>query len=369
MNHMINSETKREKGNVFFKMFDKYLGIPLVFLLGLFQRKKHLPLIKMSEIALLKTASIGDTVLLSAIIADLKRSNPNLHISLFVSSNNYSTATLLSGVERVIKLPINSPLNAIKIVREERSFDVWLDFGPWPRINALLSYFAKAGIKIGFKTPGQFRHYVYDYIVQHSAEIHELQNYRHLLGVLGIVGTNRPYLDIQPAESFRDTIIIHMFPGGYKSYLKEWQEEKWVDLINILNRNEQYRIILTGASSDRLRALIVKGRVEKPDFVEVVAGQSDLLKIAQIIKAARLVISVNTGIMHLASALNTNLVALHGPTSVNRWGPLNLNSESVVSELKCSPCINLGFEYHCNMNNCMKNISVAKVVDATRRFL
>jgi ADP-heptose:LPS heptosyltransferase len=359
----------RERGNVRLRFLDRYFGIPIIIILGLLKRKNgYFCLDNINEVAFLHTAAIGDTVLLSAIVKDLKEAYPDTNLTVFVGPCNYEMAKLISGVERIIKLPVNNPIESVKSIMKSGVFDIWIDFGPWPRLNSLLTHFSRAKLKIGFKTKGQVRHYVYDRSIEHSDSVHELRNYRKLLESLGINCRNLPSLQLDFSKKFDNRITIHMFPGGYKSYLKEWPAQNWIEIINFLI-DGNYDIYLTGAKANEGEAIEIKNKVSNTESVTVVAGKLGLEQTAELLKSSELVISVNTGIMHLAAALRCNLVAIHGPTSVQRWGPLNVNAISVKSDLDCSPCLNLGFEYKCSNNQCMKNISVATVKDSVSEML
>lgn len=358
-----------ERGNSRLRFLDKYVGIPAVMALGLWSRRKNsVNYDTVKRVAFLKTAAIGDTIILSAVVQDFKDAYPDAHLTFFTASSNYEAALLLSGVDKIVKLPVNKPFESIKYIRKSGSYDVWFDFGPWPRINALFSFFSDSRVKIGFKTKGQCRHHVYDIPVEHSNEIHELYNYKNLLRPLNITGTNLPCLEIESSDCVENRITIHMFPGGYKSYLKEWPDGYWIELIDILV-GAGYEIYLTGAKSDKNRAAEIINKVRVKNKIHNAAGEMNLVQSARLLQSSKLVISVNTGIMHMASALGCNLVALHGPTSVTRWGPLNRNSVSLQSSTKCSPCLNLGFEYKCSANTCMENILIASTIDAIRTFL
>ena len=267
----------------------------------------------------------------------------------------------------VIKLPIKHPFKAIKIIKSKQ-FDIFLDFGPWPRLNAIFTFFSNSKYTIGFKTDGQFRHFVYDQCVFHSKEIHEFQNYKNIIKAIGINKNNLPQINFLKGIKRDDNIVsIHMFPGGSRSYLKEWPEEYWVETINYLTKNKK-TVYLTGAKIDQNRAEQIKKMCKDKDKIIITAGKFTLEETIKLLSRSKLVISVDTGIMHLASALQCNLIALHGPTSFKRWGPLNSNSISLQSCLECSPCLNLGFEYGCNENKCMKSIDVNMVIEAIEFF-
>ncbi|MEO2069350.1 MAG: glycosyltransferase family 9 protein [Desulfurobacteriaceae bacterium] len=357
------------RGNRLLKILDRYIGIPLVFSLGILKRRKKHPK-SLDRIGILKTAAIGDTILLSAIIEDIFDFLPNVKVVLFCGSSNYEIAKLIAeqySELKVVRLTLKNLISDIKTIRGFE-LDVLLDFGSWPRINAVYSFFSKSSFKVGFRTPYQYRHYIYDEAVEHRNDIHEIFNYKNILKTIGVNGSNLPTISLPRVEKNKNLIVIHMFPGGTKSYLKEWPEEYWVELVDYLT-GKGYSIALTGAKSDRDRALKIYNQSKRKNLVEVVAGKLSLKEVALLLKRSTLVISVNTGIMHLASALGCNLVALHGPTSSKRWGPLNKNSISIQSPLRCSPCLNLGFEYGCNENKCMKAITMKDVIESVKEFI
>lgn len=358
-----------ERGNKTLRFFDKYLGIPVVRILGVTKKRKSvLDNYTIKRVGLLKTAGIGDTVLLSGIIQDLKSSIPDVSITIFTGENNFEMAKILAEFYKieVIKLPVKNPVKAIKIIKNFQ-FDVFFDFGQWSRLEAFFSYFANALLKVGFKTPGQYRHFVYDISVLHRNNVHEIDNYRALLKAVGITGKAQPRLPIEPSQK-RKVVVVHMFPGGVKSYLKEWPPEYWIRVVNYITE-KGYRVLLTGGKSDRERALELKKKCQRSELIEVGAGKLSLKDTINRLSESMLLITVNTGIMHIASAIGLNMIALHGPTSVKRWGPLNKNAISIQSPLSCSPCLNLGFEYGCNENKCMRAIKPETVILYLNRFL
>ena len=365
----MKNKYSQERGSKLLKVFDKYVGIPIVFLLGIFKIQKKIPM-KIDKIALLKTAAIGDTTILTAIIKDIEEWDSNIKITLFTGSSNYEFAKLLIKQSKnleVIKLPIKNPFKSIKIIRG-KEFDVFLDFGTWPRLNALFSYFANSKIAVGFKTKNQYRHFTYDKCALHSSKVHELKNYKEIIKIIGIDKNNLPHINFLKNNKIDDTAItIHMFPGGSKSFLKEWPDEYWVEIINFITKNNNI-VYLTGTKIDKDKSENIKKYCNNKDKIIITTGIYTLEETIELLSISILVISVNTGIMHLASALKSNLIALNGPTSNTRWGPLNSNSISLQSHLECSPCLNLGFEYGCNENKCMKSINTNNVIDAIRNF-
>jgi ADP-heptose:LPS heptosyltransferase len=289
----------------------------------------------------------------------LRRALPHTEIVLFVGPANAGVARLVGGV-KVVTLPLTRPERAVRAVRAER-VDVMLDFGAWPRLNAVLAATSGARYTVGFRTSGQGRHYCYDLPVEHSAAVHELDNYRALARAFGVESSSLPTFEPTasaelPAESY---VVFHLWPGGYRSELKEWPWRSWRELAERVGQNGTM-IVLTGAPADRertqavaadLRAVNAAGEYTFPQLVDVLAG-------------SECVVSVNTGVMHLAAATGAPTVGLNGPTAAHRWGPLGARAAGVDSSYAGCGYLNLGSEYRGHREDCMEGILVDAVVAA-----
>lgn len=344
-----------------FKVLDRYLGIPVVFLLGLCRRKKRGPCpAPLSRIALLHTAAIGDTILLSGVIADLRRQFPQSEICFFTGPSNFEAAQLIPGI-RVVQIPVTRVWKSLSVIWAH-SFDVWIDFGSWARINAVYSFFSRATRKSGFQTARQYRHFVYDQTVLHQP-IHEIENGRNLVRLLGVTPISPPTLiPLEPLSRDPSRIVIHLCAGGSQAARIEWPEEHWICLIHTLLQRG-HLITLTGSSQDRARCEQIRQRLGCPEEVEVVAGRLSLHETALLLLSSGAVISVDTGVMHLAAALGCLTLALHGPSAPERWGGIGPRVIPIVARTKPS-CNYLGFESSCVGCSCMRDISPERVLEA-----
>lgn len=367
-----------ERGNRLLRLLDRWAGVPLVAGAGLLHKRRERPK-KLHRVGALCLGCIGDLVLLSGPLADLRAKTPGLRLSIFCSAPNREIARMVPGVEEVVVLPVKRPLEAVRIVRSSGRFDAWLDSGQWPRLNALLTFAARADYKVGFASPGQHRHYVYDAVTPHLRTRHELDNFRALAGELGAAGHSPPTLSPLPeavtelpggAPPPKPYAVLHAFPGGYRSHMKEWPLERWAEVAAGLSRRG-LAMLLSGGPADRdgnrELARLARGLgAEAADFSGVRVGPTALL-----LQQAALCVSVNTGIMHLAGAMGTPLVSLNGPVSVDRWGPATApgQGEALRSARPCAPCLHLGFEYACAGGGCMEDIGVTEVLAACDRLL
>ncbi len=278
---------------------------------------------------------------------------------------------MIRGIDDVVLLDILNPFKALKKIRENK-FDVFIDLGQWTRLTAILTCLSNSSCTIGFKTHRQYRHYGFDISVEHSFKRHELNNFKALFRQVDVDKSNLPSLDIefllgQPLPINRNQVIIHTKPGGSRADLKEWPDEHWKTVIDYLT-NKNYEIYLTCVPIQQESLESLKRLCLNQNKIHIV--NDSLLNTAKLLISSFLVISVDTGIMHLASALKCNLISLHGPTSFLRWGPLNDNAITIQSSYECPPCLNLGFESTCAKMGCgcMRAISVDEVISKVQEF-
>jgi heptosyltransferase III len=242
------------RGHRVLRNLDRYAGVPLLFCLGVLRRQRQFPQ-NIRRIGLLNTAAIGDTILMSAPLADLRSAYPNAEICLLVGPSNYEAACLLNTADTVVKLPVFDPLSSILQIRRCK-LDLPLDFGPWARLNAIFAAMSRAKFIAGFRTKRQYRHFGYDVAVDHLADVHELDNYRRLLLRLRINCRHRPWIareriSLIVDERLREPyLVFHLWPGGTGSRLKQWPIERWVNLAEHFVESG-YRIVLTGGPSQR----------------------------------------------------------------------------------------------------------------------
>jgi heptosyltransferase I len=249
--------------------------------------------------------------------------------------------------------------------------DVMVDFGQWPRFDALLALASRAAFTIGFQTRGQFRHFGYDATVAHCSNVHEMENYRRLVRALGVKAGNPPRLrapsvGASPAANYA---VFHLWPGGRRKELKRWPDEKWISLVEEIASREM-EVVLTGCFADRdaNNAIIERVRRRSWRFVKNAAGVS-VQETAALLAHAHLVVSVDTGVMHMAAALGVPLVALHGPTSSRRWGPVSESAIAVDSPLDGCGYLHLGWEHAPRPLSCMECIPYEAVRDACRSII
>jgi ADP-heptose:LPS heptosyltransferase len=140
---------------------------------------------------------------------------------------------------------------------------------------------------------------------------------------------------------------------------KLWGDDKFAELIDRLPIE---RVVLTGSKDEWQRIdRIAHGR---HNF----AGKTDLFELAELYRRCAVVITNDSGPMHLAAAVGTPVVAIFGPTDPALTGPYGKQHVVLRAGVACSPCFKDTCRHRVHME-CMKLITVEQVLEATRMFL
>jgi heptosyltransferase-3 len=230
--------------------FDAALGPALLRLIGRLRRRRAAPL-QPRRIGVMKTTGIGDMVLASAVARDMQDAFPEASLVLFAGPGNAKVAELVENVT-VVTLPTARPWRAIPLLRATQ-VDILLDLGQWTRLEALYAGLSRARWTVGFRTPGFDRHFAYDESVLHSDRVSELENFRAVARAAGATPHARPYFPhrnvVYEPPAAGPYVVFHLWPGGFRSELREWPAASWRELIDRV-RAAGYRVVLSGGPDD-----------------------------------------------------------------------------------------------------------------------
>lgn len=360
----------RERGNRFLRNLDFLAGTPAVSLAAAWRKLvvKAKPVVNPREIGLICLGAIGDLALASSLPSGFKRLWPDSRVTLVVSRANAAAAPLLPDVAKILAHPVTRPDLILRGLRSGK-FDLLVDTSQWSRLGAILAALSGAKFTVGFKTPGQFRGAAYDRAVFHRRGAHESENFKNLGLAISPEFAAEPRLRFQYDPERREKIIYcHFFAApGRGRELKEWPDEYWARLVGeILNRG--FNVNLTGSAGDKPRAeIFIKKYFSGERRVQSVAGIF-LGKLAALFARAAAVISVNTGIMHVAAIMGVPTVGLHGATNPLRWGPVGPRVEALSPRNGQFAYLNLGYEFPRRVVSAMNYITVGDAIDALNRL-
>ncbi len=346
------------------------------------------------RVLLLRLERIGDLLMVLDAIRDVRAAWPTAEIDLVVGSWNAPLANLIADVTRVETLDVPwlargasgvgwPRLLARARAWRHRSYDVAINFEPDIRSN-LFAWLSGARRRYGYWTGGGGA--LLTTPLAYDLTAHVLTNARRLAGSAtgrAIAETPEPASGwprlIPPPDAVdrartalganaRPLIGVHV-SGGRES--KQWHVDRFTAAARILSRAHDATIVLTGAPADRALVDLARQGLHGVPFVDV-SGALDLPALAALLAELDLLITGDTGPMHLAAAMNTPVVALFGPSDPRRYGPLAGQARVLRVDLPCSPCgrVRLPPE-RCrgHVPDCMDGISVDAVVAAGEALL
>jgi heptosyltransferase-3 len=278
---------------------------------------------------------------------------------------------LLPKIDLIEVLPLTHPLKSVSILRKSK-LDLMLDFTAWQRLTAMYSLLSGARYKVGFERKRQYRHRGYDRTVPHLGDCHELENIRRLTRCLGSQAAHEPCLAVpggplpQSVLEGRKIVVFHAWASGSQRWQREWPAESWAHLARRLMTPGRV-FLLTGSPADEDRCDMLRQRlVAQGTPAEVLVGRDGLGEIARVLAHAELLVSVNTGIMHLGAILGVPTVSINGPTAVHRWGAVGPRVANVCPPDGSGGFLDLGFEFRGHSPDTMEKIPVEDVLRAIR---
>lgn len=353
------------------RILDYWVGIPLLNLLATFRlRRSKLPE-NIKKVGVMCSPALGDTLLFSSVLQDLRAHfGDEVEIVHFCMKPNLAAAEIIPGADRRVVIDLTNPPVTIKQMRAER-VDVLFDFSSWQRLTAFYSLMAGAKFTAGFTTAGQYRGRGYDLQVVHRDDRHEVGNFRAILQTLGFPTGAEPrvvVVDGPPDElsGAKDLVVFHLWASGQRSWLREWPEDRWIQVAQQLAGPETV-FAITGAPSDMVRTEPFLQKMQAAGLQAVAfTGSDGFRSLARLLQQVRVVVSVNTGVMHLAAIVGAPTVSINGPNRNGRWGPVGPRAIGVEAPGEGCGYLHLGFNFDGQATDCMERITVDMVVAAAR---
>lgn len=352
------------------------------------------------RILVIRLDLIGDLVLSMTVVRALKRTYPGAEIDLLalpssapIVSDDPDLAHIIPYDPNVWRRPKalfqwSNWRNTFRVMRRLRSrrYDRAVSvFGNWA---AMLAVASGAKRRVGFgreSYPGFMTDSVAGRHWQPGERLHEVDYCLKLARAAGAATSDEdrvPRLCVsQKAQSGldalldglgirRDRPLIACHVASNNGQSKRWPLLYWARLLDRLIDERGAQVVLTGAPGDLPLIERVIERMEQTAYN--LAGKTSLPQLAALLQQADVVISGDSGPMHIADALGTPLIAIHGPTDPAQFGPLSPVATVLKSGIWCSPCYNMKDPADCPFytTQCMKNITPAtvfEVVDAKLR--
>ena len=326
-----------------------------------------------TRVIIIRCGALGDLVYATSVIDALKFQFGDDTIIEFVCTPG--SGTLFKADNRVNhvytlkhkKVPIWLSSQKKDIIKssKENKYDILINFEYGKQFKSLVNAIdAKQKIDApDISIPSNIEHmvdmtkYIFKSIV--SNEVFN-KSFPKIVGTLkdevkSKYNLNDKYIIISPSNSHQKRNIINY---------RAWENDSWKELIEKLSKDIQV-VIVGNKGEDQF---FDKLKPYPQDVVDLV-GKTSLVDLIGVIDGANGLIANDTGTAHMASAVNTEVFALIGPTPANVTGPYqspNNKVHIISANLECSPCYKTEVMWNCKDNICMKQISVNRVFDSIK---
>ncbi|MDD5132323.1 MAG: glycosyltransferase family 9 protein [bacterium] len=302
------------------------------------------------NILVVRFSSLGDVVLTTPVFAALRQALPQAKITILTKNQYQDIFANNPNIDEILTLERQENLaNLISRVRRNK-YDLILDLHSNLRSHIL--GFA-AGTKVIHYDKQSFNRYALLHFKQGNQALQKsvVQRYLDTLGFLGSLPGHpdtKVYLTEKESRLAQasleqyglgpNDLVIGLNPGA-KWETKKWPLPNWLEFINLC-QSKKLKLLLFGDSTDQLFiSKLLKEAGDIRDTVINLAGKTDLRQLCALIKQCRVVVTGDSGALHIAQALDIPVLILLGPT-VPEFGFIRPRPKDIVlfKELPCRPC-------------------------------
>ena len=334
------------------------------FLLSHYKRGVHLPSaptdLKPFRILIRSPNWLGDSIISMPAVRAIKAGRPDAHITIAALSKVAPVWEMIPEIDQIVPLTTSSLLDAIRRIREQPPFDVAILF-PNSFRSALEVWLAGIPRRVGYR--GHYRRRLLNQVISERFSPrpvqHQVEHYLHLARELG-GPVHPPARSPSPRiERNGSPVKIGLCPGAEYGPAKRWLPERFAEAAAAVSAAQPVQWILFGTSADKERSILI----ERAIGVECInrIGKTTLPQLIAELRECRLLLTNDTGTMHLATLLDVPVIALFGSTEPRLTGPLGSGHHVIRHQVECSPC----FLRECPIDfRCMKAITTEEVSEA-----
>lgn len=330
------------------------------------------------RILFIKPSSLGDIVHALPTFAALRARYPKAQITWLVKQEWASLVERVEDLDRV--WPVHPGVTgwvgeAPGLRREE--FDLAVDLQGLFRSGAM-AWLAGCPIRIGFTNAREGSPIFYtDRVVVPTQDMHAVDRYLLIAEALGALHQATPRFVFQDRKADREAVSVLLKKHGLSAdrpwiafnVSARWPTKRWplasfAAVADRLMADGLGPIAVIGGPADRNDALEVAGLMRRKPTV--LTGETAPGLLPALLRTAAVMVTNDSGPMHVAAAVGTPVVALFGPTSPVRTGPYGRGHHVLQTRVACSPC----FRRRCSNPDrlaCLTGVTSEQVVEAVQR--
>lgn len=329
-----------------------------------------------------KYLGMGSIVLTVPLLRAIRKAYPSAHIVFLSFSHNAGILSFLPHVDRCLTIRTGLLSFIGDTVRTlwrlwRMQADIFLDLEFFSRYSALMNFCSGAKTRVGFHTLSlSSRGRLLTHRVYWNPYRHALENFLSQGEMVGICPTER-HLELRPLSPEAEKEGLNFLreeglsPGRYivcspsadtLKALKSYPAQQWLKLAHHLHQRSGLHVICVGSKAAPAWDPLP---LETQPHLHNLSGRTRFSTLLVVLQHAAHVVSVDSGVAHLAAALRVPTLVLFGPESPHLYGPLNPRGEILYANLHCSPCVNLlqGKLCDCRDNVCVNRWSPQEIAE------
>jgi len=339
----------------FLKIADSILGKALVKIIPPPSRTARCS--SVDSILVIRPGGIGDALLLAPALNAIKERFPAASITILAERRNAGAFKLVPSITRTFLY--DNPAELLCVLRSR--YDIVIDSEQWHRLSAVIARFIPADMKIGYETNERGRQFTHR--VKYSHDDYEAISFLNLLGPIGIFAEFDPLLPFltlpdgfnRETDNFLAGLnrpFITVFPGASIPE-RRWGVSSFRNLVMRL-ADQGVATVVVGAGQDRISGdKIISGSCGVN-----LAGKTTLAGTASVISSSALLVSGDSGVLHLGAGLGVPTVSIFGPGISKKWAPRGHKHTVLEKNILCSPCTRYGYTPRCSYNiRCLAEIT------------
>jgi lipopolysaccharide heptosyltransferase II len=341
-------------------------------------------------ILFVKFWGLGSIVLASPAARAARAAFPGARIDILTLAGNEPVCEALGLFDRVHIVRIDSvgrfatdALRTLAAIRRAR-YDAVVDLELFAYVSALVAAASGAPRRIGFSKAGRA---VFTETADFDPRRHVVESFRSLAERLVGAPLRAFHLSIPRAPEAdrsvaaildgsgvraRDLLVAMNINASPLAFERRWEREKFAALVARLSARFGAHVVLTGSKAERPYVEGLLAELPSPASVTNLAGRLAFTELVALLRRSDVLITNDSGPLHVASALDTPTIALFGPETPVRYGPLASQRLVFYLGLACSPCMSVENRktVNCNYNQlCMRSLSVEEVWEGIERFV
>lgn len=291
---------------------------------------------------------LGDVVMSIAFINKLKDIHRDSTIDIIIKEELEDIVRFLPQVRHTYlysRTKHKNILQKYKFAREIRANEKYDLFFTLPNSfsSAFIGFFSGAKERIGYK--GDWRDILLTKSYSNTFEVHRVEEYLLLLKLyFGSIGLFKGgiYLDF-PDTLAENTYLPNdfiVFNATSEAISRSLPYQLAIKVVNNLIDTFKIPVVFTGNSSSKDYYDYLSKNIKEPSYIINLSGKTKIQGLIDVMKAAKIIISTDSGPAHLANALDKKLIVFFGAGNELNTGPYNKSSTMILrAHLECSPCV------------------------------